>query len=88
MARKRVTIDQLPTMVANGLQALQEEMREGFRVVRGQLGDHGRRLDNIGTELKDHGVRLDRIERKLDNTIERVDDHGVRLERLGKQQRV
>jgi len=74
MARKRVTIDQLAAIVANGLQALQEDMREGFRVIREHLGEHGRRLNNIETELKDHGVRLDRIERKLDNTIERVDE--------------
>lgn len=69
MARKRVTIDQLATMVANGLHALQEEMREGFRGVREQLGEHGKRLGSMEGELKDHGIRLDRIERKLDNTI-------------------
>jgi len=69
-------------MVANGIHALQEEMREGFRVAREHLGEHGHRLNSIETELKDHGVRLDRIERKLDNTIGRVDDYGVRLEWL------
>ncbi|HET8579716.1 MAG TPA: hypothetical protein VFL31_01845 [Nitrospiraceae bacterium] len=84
MAKKRITLDQLAAMVANGLQAVQEEMKEGFRVVREQLGHHSQRLDGIEAELKDHGVRLDRIERKLDNTIARVDDHGVRLERLEK----
>lgn len=87
MAKKRITLDQLAAMVANGLQAVQEEVREGFRAVREQLDDHGGRLDNIEAELKDHGVRLNRIERKLDNTIERVDDHGVRLERLEKSRK-
>lgn len=71
MAREPVTIDQLAAMVANGLQAIQEEVREGFRSVHEQLGGHGRRLDGIESELKDHGTRLDRIERKRDNTIER-----------------
>jgi hypothetical protein len=82
MARKPITIDQLAAVVANGIQALQEALREGFRSVREQVGEHGRRLGSIETELKDHSVRLDRIERKLDNTIERVDDHSVRLARL------
>lgn len=84
MARKRITIDQLAAIMANGLQALQEEVREGFHSVRELLGEHGTRLDGIENELKDHGARLDRIERKLDNTIERVDDHSVRLGRLEK----
>jgi hypothetical protein len=82
-----MTIDQLAAIMANGLQALQEEVRQGFRSVREQLGEHGTRLDGIENELKDHGVRLDRIERKLDNTIERVDDHGVRPGRLEKSRR-
>ena len=87
MARKRVTIDHLATMVANGFQTLKEEMTAGFRSVHEQLSEHGRGLAGVESELKDHGVRLNRIERKLDNTIERVDDHSVRLERLEKQQR-
>jgi NTP pyrophosphatase (non-canonical NTP hydrolase) len=82
MAKKRVTIDHLAAMMANGLQALHEEMGEAFRAVREHLGHHGQRLDGIESELKDHRVRLDRIERKLDNSIERVDDHSVRLQRL------
>jgi chromosome segregation ATPase len=93
---KRVTVDQLATMVGNGFLALQEEMREGFRLVRMQLGEHGERLDaieielkdhsarfdRIDAELRDHSARFDRIERKLDTTIERVEDHGIRLRRL------
>jgi septal ring factor EnvC (AmiA/AmiB activator) len=87
MKKKRVTIDELATMVANGFHALQDETREGFRTVHEQLGEHGQRLDSIETELKDHGVRLDRIERKLDNTVERVDDYSFRLERIEKAKR-
>ena len=73
MARKRVTGDQLATIVANGFQALQKEMREGFR--------------RVTVRLDEHSHRLDRIERKLDNAIERVDDHSVRLVHLEKQRR-
>ena len=63
-------LDQLAAMVANAFQSLQDEMREGFRVVN-------QRLD-------DHDLRLGRIERKLDDTIERVNGHDVRLGRLEK----
>lgn len=87
MARKRVTIDQLATMVANGFQALQEEMREGFRQVTGRLDAVEAKLGEHSSVLDEHSHRLGRIERKLDSTIERVDDHGGRLERLEKHQR-
>jgi hypothetical protein len=62
------TVDQLAGLVASSFQALQDEMREGFRAVNERLDTHERRLD--------------RIERKLDSTIERVNDHSVRLRRL------
>lgn len=78
MAKKRITMDQLAAMVASGFQALQDEMRGGFRMVSERLDAHDRRFDEVGG-------RLDRIERKLDNTIERVDDHSLRLEGLEKR---
>jgi hypothetical protein len=87
MARNRVTIDQLATTVANGFQALHEEMREGFRRVSGRLDAVEAKLGEHSSVLDEHSHRLARIERKLDSTIERVDDHGVRLERLEKHQR-
>ncbi len=86
MARKRVTIDQLATMVANGFQALQEEIREGFLRVTSRLDSVEAKLGEHSSVLDEHSHRLERIERKLDSTVERVDDHGVRLERLEKQQ--
>lgn len=52
MARKRVTVDQLAAMVASALQALQEEMREGFRVVQEHLGGHDRRFQNVESKLE------------------------------------
>jgi uncharacterized coiled-coil protein SlyX len=87
MARKRVTIDLLATMVANGFQALQEEMREGFRQITSRFDSVEAKLGEHSSVLDEHSHRLDRIERKLDGTVERVDDHSVRLERLEKQQR-
>jgi len=80
MNKRRVAIDELTTMVANGFHAVQEEMQDGFRALTS-------RVDGIETELKDHGARLDRIERKLDSTIERVDDYSVRLKRVEKTKR-
>ncbi len=87
MARKRVTMDKLATMVANGFQALQGEIREGFLRVTSRLDSVEAKLGKHSSVLDEHSHRLDRIERKLDSTVERVDDHGVRLERLEKQQR-
>jgi hypothetical protein len=58
MKKKRVTVDELATMVANGFHALQEEMRQGFASLTS-------RVDGVETTLAEHGQRLDRIERKL-----------------------
>jgi hypothetical protein len=82
MARKRVTVDQLATMVANGFQALQEEMREGFQRVISRLEEVEARLSENSTTLNDHSRHLGRVERKLDSTTDLLDSHGVRLARL------
>lgn len=68
MAPKRITIDRLAVMVANGFQDLQTEMRERF------VG--------VESELKDLRLQVGRIERKLDSVVDRLDDHGLRLKRL------
>ena len=82
MTRRRMTIDHMAAMVADGFQALQNELGERFLVVDSRfLAMEGRFL-GIETELKDLKSQVGRIERKLDSTIERLDDHGVRLKRL------
>ncbi|MGH2373702.1 MAG: hypothetical protein ACRDIC_09575 [bacterium] len=96
MVGKRITVDHLAAIVADGFQALHDEMREGFRHVNSRLdsvevklGEHSAVLAEHSTILAEHSTILDqhsgllaRIERKLDSTIARVDDHGIRLDRL------
>lgn len=91
MAKERITIEKLATMVAGGFNELRTEMRKGFRSVNDRLDAHDQRFDTIEGQLaqhtatlRDHSNRLDRIETKLDNTIARVDDHSVRIEHLEK----
>ena len=65
-------------MVAQGFGDLCIEMQQGFAHL-------GNEIEDVRTQLQEHGLRLNRIERKLDNTIEQVDDHSVHLERLEKR---
>lgn len=82
MAPKRVTLDQLAAMVANGFEVLQDEMREGFRQVGTRLDAVETKLGGHDTTLESHSRILNGIERKLDSVIELVDDHTIRLQRL------
>jgi len=82
MAPKRVTLDQLAVMVANGLESVQEEMREGFRQVGARLDAVETKLGGHDTTLESHSRILNRIERKLDSVTDLVDDHSIRLQRL------
>ena len=73
MAPKRVTLDQLAVMVANGLESVQEEMREGFRQV-------GARLDAVETKLGGHDTTLDSHSRILDSHSRILESHSRILE--------
>lgn len=72
---KRITVDQLAVMVADGFQTVQDEVRGRFAVVVDELKD-------IKVELKDLRADVGRVERKLNSAIEQLDDHSIRLRRL------
>ncbi len=82
MAPKRITIDGLAAMVANGFHDLQTELRERFAAVDERFASMNGRLVSVESELKDLRLQVGRIERKVDSVVDRLDDHGLRLKRL------
>ena len=82
MTRKRMTIDHLAVIVADGFQALQNELGGRFLAVDTRFLAVDTHFLAVESELKDLKSQVGRIERKLDSTIERLDDHSGRLKRL------
>lgn len=82
MAPKRVTIDQLAAMVANGFQALQDEMREGFRQITGRLNGVEGRLGGVEGRLGGVEGRLDGVEGRLGAVEVKQEEHSRSLNRI------
>lgn len=94
MAKRKITIDDLAAMVANGFSDMSARFNERFDGLEQRLSKLGKGQETFRAEMHDEFRRIhkeiDDIKIKLDQLSERTleDDDAINRELLGLRQRV